>query len=404
MALTGSKAVPPPTTLTLRANLRAAAAANKKAASNKKERAIAKAARVEERMDAEDRANDQDGNNPPPTTMKKVLRPRPEPEPVEMDPGNDGGFIDPVSPGPGSSDDLQPNVEEEDQLDLSEDEEHLEKTSATRQKKQSGPKKGLVRGAVAAARTQISTAEGTPDSQPDLQGKRKASPVRMSVDLVSDNESVPASEYQDSSEGVGGLESDLDDGDEADYARQRDEEKLPTYLFWQINPLAGIVDTDTIGWVPLRRRKTSGKIKKADIRVRHLPQHLQGDFSKIFTPELIRYAGSLPPWQNIDSVAEMAEISSAARQLSSPKAAPDKKKRKAARTSFADALEANFLSRFACTTACRRIIWDEYFQNATKASLDFVLPERARCCEVCDPANFNHWGLGSHVQEIAVST
>jgi hypothetical protein len=82
----------------------------------------------------------------------------------------------------------------------------------------------------------------------------------------------------------------------------------PTYLFWQINPLAGIVDTDTIGWVPLRRRKTSGKIKKADIRVRHLPQHLQGDFSKIFTPELIRYADSLPPWQNIDSVAEMAEI------------------------------------------------------------------------------------------------
>jgi hypothetical protein len=48
----------------------------------------------------------------------------------------------------------------------------------------------------------------------------------MSVDLVSDNESVPASEYQDSSEGVGGLESDLDDGDEADYARQRDEEKV----------------------------------------------------------------------------------------------------------------------------------------------------------------------------------
>jgi hypothetical protein len=82
----------------------------------------------------------------------------------------------------------------------------------------------------------------------------------------------------------------------------------PTYLFWQINPLAGIVDTDTIGWVPLRRRKTSGKIKKADTRVRHLPQHLQGDFSKIFTPKLIRYAGSLPPWQNIDSVAEMAEI------------------------------------------------------------------------------------------------
>ncbi|KAJ7171796.1 P-loop containing nucleoside triphosphate hydrolase protein [Mycena crocata] len=43
-----------------------------------------------------------------------------------------------------------------------------------------------------------------------------------------------------------------------------------------------------------------------------------------------------------------------------------KKKRKAARRSAADTLEADFLSRFACTTLCRRIIWDEYFKNAAK--------------------------------------
>ncbi|KAJ6620457.1 P-loop containing nucleoside triphosphate hydrolase protein [Mycena sp. CBHHK59/15] len=36
-----------------------------------------------------------------------------------------------------------------------------------------------------------------------------------------------------------------------------------------------------------------------------------------------------------------------------------KKKRKAARQSAADALEASFLSRFSCTKQCRRIIWDE---------------------------------------------
>ncbi|KAJ7076949.1 hypothetical protein C8R43DRAFT_966142 [Mycena crocata] len=65
-----------------------------------------------------------------------------------------------------------------------------------------------------------------------------------------------------------------------------------------------------------------------------------------------------------------------------------KKKRKAARTSLADALEARFLSRFACTTECRRLLWDEYFGNAQKASLEFVLPEDARCCEVCEPAHF----------------
>ncbi|KAJ7903941.1 hypothetical protein B0H13DRAFT_1881958 [Mycena leptocephala] len=59
--------------------------------------------------------------------------------------------------------------------------------------------------------------------------------------------------------------------------------------------------------------------------------------------------------------AENAEAETAAAA-----AAKSKKKRKAARTSFADALEAKFLSRFACTTAYRRIIWDEYFQNATK--------------------------------------
>ncbi|KAJ6558716.1 P-loop containing nucleoside triphosphate hydrolase protein, partial [Mycena sp. CBHHK59/15] len=43
-----------------------------------------------------------------------------------------------------------------------------------------------------------------------------------------------------------------------------------------------------------------------------------------------------------------------------------KKKRKAARQSAADALEASFLSRFSCTKQCRRIIWDEYFKNGTK--------------------------------------
>jgi hypothetical protein len=67
--------------------LRVAVAANKKASSDKKKQGIVKAARVEEKLDAEDRANDQHGNNPPPTTTKKVLRPRPEPETVEMDTG-----------------------------------------------------------------------------------------------------------------------------------------------------------------------------------------------------------------------------------------------------------------------------------------------------------------------------
>jgi hypothetical protein len=49
--------------------------------------------------------------------------------------------------------------------------------------------------------------------------------------------------------------------------------------------------------------------------------------------------------------------------------AEKKKKRKAARQSAADALEARFLSAFACTQECRRIIWDEYFKNGAKREL-----------------------------------
>jgi hypothetical protein len=52
----------------------------------------------------------------------------------------------------------------------------------------------------------------------------------MSVDRtsvgLSENESVPPSEYQDSSEGLGGIGSDIDDGDEAGWARERDKEKV----------------------------------------------------------------------------------------------------------------------------------------------------------------------------------
>ncbi|KAJ7117027.1 P-loop containing nucleoside triphosphate hydrolase protein [Mycena epipterygia] len=47
-------------------------------------------------------------------------------------------------------------------------------------------------------------------------------------------------------------------------------------------------------------------------------------------------------------------------------AAEKKKKRRTAQRSAADILEASFLSRFACTTECRRLVWDEYFKNDAK--------------------------------------
>ncbi|KAJ6612995.1 P-loop containing nucleoside triphosphate hydrolase protein [Mycena sp. CBHHK59/15] len=60
-------------------------------------------------------------------------------------------------------------------------------------------------------------------------------------------------------------------------------------------------------------------------------------------------------------------------------AAEKKKKRKAARVSASDALEASFLTRYSSTTLCRRLVWDEYFKNNAKG---------ARCCDICDPTRF----------------
>ncbi|KAJ7837315.1 hypothetical protein B0H13DRAFT_2677899 [Mycena leptocephala] len=315
------KAAPPPTTLTLRPGrdahpgeiakarpkrtaeemkkLRQEASARKAEAAENRKAGIAKAATVEVRQEVEDRANDRDGNNPPPTTMQKVLRPRPEQttEPENENSGNDGDVIDPCSSGPGSSDEFQLDGNDAE-LDLSEDEEAIDKgrgrkTKVTGTKKQ----KGSMRNAVAEARAKISAPDSTADAQD-----------RTSVGL-SENESVPPSEYQDSSEGLGGIGSDIDDGDEAGWARERDKEKVGRGLgnLSKINSLAGIVDTDAPGLVPLRSAKSKDKIKKSDIRLRDLPSELQADFGKLFTPALIRYVSLLPPWQNVDW-EEVAEI------------------------------------------------------------------------------------------------
>ncbi|KAJ7794813.1 hypothetical protein B0H14DRAFT_2621588 [Mycena olivaceomarginata] len=178
-------------------------------------------------------------------------------------------------------------------------------------------------------------------------------------------------------------------------------------------------DSVRVEWSRTKARKTPAS-EASDIQMEgeaecRVPSSQQSNRSKgIVAVDLSAGDTDQPPLadpadtnqdEGVDVVGgQAALIAEGGARTAAAATAKSKKKRKAARTSFADALEANFLSRFACTTACRRIIWDEYFQNATKASLDFVLPEGARCCEVWDPANFNHWGLGSHVQEIAVST
>lgn len=71
-------------------------------------------------------------------------------------------------------------------------------------------------------------------------------------------------------------------------------------------------------------------------------------------------------------------------------AADKKKKRKAARQSAADALEAMFLTSFACTKQCRRIVWDEYFRNSTKRKppKKYSVPADL----LCSTANFDSPG------------
>ncbi|KAJ7869594.1 P-loop containing nucleoside triphosphate hydrolase protein [Mycena olivaceomarginata] len=56
--------------------------------------------------------------------------------------------------------------------------------------------------------------------------------------------------------------------------------------------------------------------------------------------------------------------------------------------------EADFLSRYTCTTACRRKVWDLFFQNNSKEQLKF--PDNTtyqplhgiRCCDNCEPRLF----------------
>ncbi|KAJ6607057.1 P-loop containing nucleoside triphosphate hydrolase protein [Mycena sp. CBHHK59/15] len=69
-------------------------------------------------------------------------------------------------------------------------------------------------------------------------------------------------------------------------------------------------------------------------------------------------------------------------------AAEKKKKRKAARVSASDALEASFLTRYSSTTLCRRLVSDEYFKNNAKAPPMAIAPAGARCCDICDPTRF----------------
>ncbi|KAJ7159106.1 hypothetical protein C8R43DRAFT_1124739 [Mycena crocata] len=153
-----------------------AAAAKKQAESKKKQNGIEKAAEIEERQAQEDDIETHEGNKPPTATRKKVLRPRPEKETEPSETANDADFVDPISDGPGSSDEFVPDSktpedEDDGQLDPSEDEDTAVNAKRATAKAKPGRKKGAARQAVEAARSKISQFKGT--------GKRKSPPRRV---------------------------------------------------------------------------------------------------------------------------------------------------------------------------------------------------------------------------------
>lgn len=89
--------------------------------------------------------------------------------------------------------------------------------AAPASKKSKGPALGGINSEYKRGRT-ISFAQSSQRS--------KSAGSAMSVDDFGEYASVPASEYGDSSEGLGGITSEGDDGDEAEYAQQRDTKKV----------------------------------------------------------------------------------------------------------------------------------------------------------------------------------
>ncbi|KAJ7429554.1 hypothetical protein B0H11DRAFT_2300478 [Mycena galericulata] len=63
----------------------------------------------------------------------------------------------------------------------------------------------------------------------------------------------------------------------------------------KVSSLAGIVDTDAPGLVPLRRQPEQ-RLQKSKITLNHLPEAICSELRTSFTPSLLEYAGLIPAW------------------------------------------------------------------------------------------------------------
>ncbi|KAJ7880216.1 hypothetical protein B0H13DRAFT_1891855 [Mycena leptocephala] len=267
-------------------------------AKEKRHQSITNAATIENRITKEENVRNQNANRPPPTELKKQLRPRTE-KPALMDnkEGNAQGIVDPYSDGRGSSDYYQPNPDEQlpsesdDELMDASEKEGIKPTKSGRTKK---APKGSIRRDFDAERFRQggSVAEGKIKAPPVEQvlppccpihlltcrrskprkKPKKAnfggiqsdwdrgrtfvtwsvhSPTRSRCEASSDGDIMPPG--SDSS-AIGGIPSDVDDGDEGAYAatntqsvklaRAKHREKPPSEICLQFGEISFLLSKE----------------------------------------------------------------------------------------------------------------------------------------------------------------
>ncbi|KAF7372544.1 hypothetical protein MVEN_00116700 [Mycena venus] len=117
---------------------------------------------------------------------------------------------------------------------------------------------------------------------------------RRSVSSDADMAGPPGSD----SSAIGGIQSDVDDGDERAYTVEVAENA--TFAKAKVTSIAGIVDTNVPGVVgpSARLQNSCGKIKKADIKLSDIPDAIRPQFKTHFTPSLLEFVGRLGGWDD----------------------------------------------------------------------------------------------------------
>ncbi|KAJ7170353.1 hypothetical protein C8R43DRAFT_1120785 [Mycena crocata] len=309
----------------------------KREADDARQQGIENAAAIENRITAEDRQREEHANRAPHLDLTKVLRPRPQKSAPEEHREDNGEIlithapVDPCSDGRGSSDDFQPddkNLAEDTDNDMDVSENENAGGAKTGRKKKRA--RGDIRAAVDAERVAqggtVDKRKAPPiasNSKPNKRAKkatvggirvdweRGRTPAIQPTPSVSRSRSTgsamsfhshrrSASSDADfgppgsDSSAIGGIASDEDDGDERS-AVADNHDKAQTARK-KVVSIAGIVETEAPGLVPPRR--SSSRIRKADITLSHIPEVARPIFRNVFVPNLLALVGTLKAWKD----------------------------------------------------------------------------------------------------------